>query len=100
MRLRFLALSIISALTMTACASSNSPSSNLSASTASEPQNVQQIPLTKLQPAVKVDPTTQAPRTGLVDRADVQAFIKKTSQEQGLDPKWMTDVLNHTKLQP
>ena len=100
MRLRFLALSIISALTMTACASSNSTSSHSTTSAASEPQSVQQIPLTKLQPAIKVDPTTQAPRTGLADRADVQAFIKKTSQEQGLDPKWMTDVLNHTKLQP
>lgn len=97
MRLRLLTLGLISAMTMTACASNVSSQSNLAASQASEPARVQQTQQTS---ATKVDPTTKADRTGLAERADVQAFINKVSREQNLDPKWMTDVLNHTKLQP
>lgn len=99
MRLRLLTLSLISAMTMTACASNVSSQINLEASKASEPARLQQSEQIS-KPLPKVDPTTKAERTGLAERADVQAFITKTSREKNLDAKWMTDVLNHTKLQP
>ena len=76
MRLRLLTLGLISALTMTACASNVSSQSNLAASQASEPARIQTAPA---KPAAKVDPKTQADRTGLAERTDVQAFIQKVN---------------------
>ena len=100
MRLRFLTLGLISAMTMTACASNASSQSNLAASQASEPQHIQQASQVTAKPAAAINPATSADRTDLATRADVQEFINKVSREQNLDPRWMTDVLNHTKLQP
>ena len=68
MRLRFLTLGLISALTMNACASNISSQSNLAASQASEPARVQQAASVATKPTAKVDPSTQAERTGLGER--------------------------------
>lgn len=98
MRLRLLTMSLIGALTLSACASEPATQSNLSHSQKSEPARIQQSAAP--QRAVAVNPSTAPDRSNLAQRADVQAFISKVSREKNLDPAWMTEVLNHTNLQP
>lgn len=83
MRLQLLTIGFISALTLSACASNDSHSNQAEKSRPAQPVAVE-----------------NSERTNLAQRADVQVFINKVSQEQGLNKAWMTEVLNHTKLQP
>ncbi|WP_229822006.1 lytic murein transglycosylase B [Ignatzschineria ureiclastica] len=92
MRLSLLTFTLVSALSLTACASDSK--GNL---TQSNKSNNAYTPVTQPAPPKSLE---SYPETNLAARADVKAFIAKTSRENNLDAKWMTDILNHTTLQP
>lgn len=93
MRLHLLALGLISALTLSACAS-KVDQNNLHESRKGEATQT----YNNTQSAQATSNSTE--RTDLAKRADVQAFINKVSREQNLNAVWMTNILDQTKLQP
>lgn len=93
MRLRLLTVGLISALTLSACAT-KVEQNNTHESRKGEVTQIQTSTSAHQAPINNVE------RTNLAQRADVQAFIQKVSRENNLNPQWMTEVLDHTQLQP
>lgn len=101
MRLRLLTVTLISAMTLSACASNSVKESNLSQSQASEPAHIQRsMQQSAPKTAAVTNSSTLPEKSNLANRADVQEFINKVSREQNLDPHWMSEILDHTNIQP
>ncbi len=90
MKIRTVALIVGALFSLTACATSTSDNGAL--------------PTVVLKPNSPIQNSNHnmegRSATALAERADVANFITKVSQKNNLDPNWMRDILNHTRIQP